>query len=556
MAYVAVDAEDRFPSSPIFCILNALVAARLRPHSWATRGVETRAGRVRRGWGMPTEASARFAASITAYLSDPNSEGEFVNYDFGLPSIAVPLVYAYGLALPVILWVALRYLGVGEWSVVEAIAIWGYGMFAWIPVFILAVISSPPVRWSLVGIAFALSGWFLVRNVYPILASSEAKATRLLIVIIAALHAGLASTFKEGSVSHRRTPRSSPSTLVAQSDFDKVEDFLLDIADPRSPNYGQHWSPARVKEAFRPSTLCTRDPCTADNIRLNASGDILELNVTVAEAEHLLEAEYCVYSAEEDGSVRLGCHTGVYAPRACGNTSNLCGRLVHFGFGGPSAFGRRRESISSSQSSRFGREAGGGSIEDTNRKHFATSGCDIVRDPRLPLREIYNFDFTPVSGDVNSVAVGNGIRRDRIQTRRPQPLLQLLPPRPGEPGVSLSSPGLSSATLLGISQGPAAMSQTCVLTLARGMHNDLETSLDVFGIAVLLILTPLDIDWCLFCRAQGCLRDKDGLSFAHTRHALVLARRDSVAYRRLAFSDNRLGGAHPLGTNEEETEQC
>ncbi|KAF7342952.1 hypothetical protein MVEN_01725200 [Mycena venus] len=141
--------------------------------------------------------SSSLAASITAYLSDPDpASSELVDYDFGLLSIAVPLVYAYGLALPVMLWVALRYLGVGEWSVVEAIAIWGYGMFVWIPVSILAVIPYPPVRWSLVGIAFGLSGWFLVRNVYPILASAEAKATRLLIIIIAALHAGLAITFK------------------------------------------------------------------------------------------------------------------------------------------------------------------------------------------------------------------------------------------------------------------------------------------------------------------------------------------------------------------------
>jgi hypothetical protein len=49
-------------------------------------------------------------------------------------------VYSYGLALPIVLWVALRYLGVGEWSVVEAIAIWGYSMFVWIPVSVRALI--------------------------------------------------------------------------------------------------------------------------------------------------------------------------------------------------------------------------------------------------------------------------------------------------------------------------------------------------------------------------------------------------------------------------------
>ncbi|KAJ6623631.1 Yip1-domain-containing protein [Mycena sp. CBHHK59/15] len=137
--------------------------------------------------------SSSLGASISTYLSAPGTK---YDYDFGLLSIAVTLVYSYGLALPVMLWLALRYLGVGEWSVVEAVAIWGYAMFVWIPVSILCVIPVSIVRWALVGIAFGLSGYFLVRNIYPILSSAEAKATRLLIIIIAALHAALAITFQ------------------------------------------------------------------------------------------------------------------------------------------------------------------------------------------------------------------------------------------------------------------------------------------------------------------------------------------------------------------------
>lgn len=75
--------------------------------------------------------SSSLGASISAYLSAAGTE---YDYDFQLLSIAVSLVYAYGIALPVLLWVALRYIGVGEWSVVEAVAIWGYGQFVWIPV--------------------------------------------------------------------------------------------------------------------------------------------------------------------------------------------------------------------------------------------------------------------------------------------------------------------------------------------------------------------------------------------------------------------------------------
>ena len=102
------------------------------------------------------------------------------------------LVYAYGLLVPVLLWFGLRYLGVGEWSVVDAVAIWGYGQFVWIPVAVsvgwkccggrvwlspkqlLCVIPIAIVRWVVVGLGALLSGYFLMANVYPILASVRA----------------------------------------------------------------------------------------------------------------------------------------------------------------------------------------------------------------------------------------------------------------------------------------------------------------------------------------------------------------------------------------------
>jgi len=137
--------------------------------------------------------SSSLAHSISSYLSKP---GMNYDYDFTLLSVAVTLVYVYGLAVPVGLWLALRWLGVGEWSIVEAVAVWGYGQFVWIPVSILCVIPVPIVRWVLVGVAFCTSGYFLVMNIYPILASAEQKPTRLLIVLVATLHAAIALTFK------------------------------------------------------------------------------------------------------------------------------------------------------------------------------------------------------------------------------------------------------------------------------------------------------------------------------------------------------------------------
>lgn len=49
-------------------------------------------------------------------------------------------MYIYGLAFPILLWLGLRYLGVGEWSIVEAVAVWGYAQFVWIPVSVCAYI--------------------------------------------------------------------------------------------------------------------------------------------------------------------------------------------------------------------------------------------------------------------------------------------------------------------------------------------------------------------------------------------------------------------------------
>ncbi|KAH6912894.1 Yip1 domain family protein [Coprinopsis sp. MPI-PUGE-AT-0042] len=136
--------------------------------------------------------SSSLAASVSAYLS---TDAPY-DYNFTLLSISVSIVYAYGLAVPVLLWLALRYIGVGEWSIVEAVSVWGYGQFIWIPVSILCVAPVPIMRWALVGLAFGLSGYFLAANIYPILASAEAKATRLLILVLAAIHLGIAITFK------------------------------------------------------------------------------------------------------------------------------------------------------------------------------------------------------------------------------------------------------------------------------------------------------------------------------------------------------------------------
>ncbi|KAI0737078.1 subtilisin-like protein [Daedaleopsis nitida] len=208
--------------------------------------------------------------------------------------------------------------------------------------------------------------------------------------------------------------RAEPDTLLplkfslAQSNVHNLEAFLLDIADPRSPKYGKHWSPAQVAQTFRPSeeTVDTvRSWAMNDggipvhNIKLSGNGDVLALNVTVAQAERLLGAEYHVYSHSADGSETVGCHEGYTLPEHVAKHVDFVWPTIHFD--GPS-LSRRDTPLSGN--SRFGRVTGAPKIPVEDVTALAAEGCDTAVTLDC-LRGLYNFDFTPVSGDQNSVAV-------------------------------------------------------------------------------------------------------------------------------------------------------
>ncbi|KAJ6484040.1 subtilisin-like protein [Mycena sanguinolenta] len=239
--------------------------------------------------------------------------------------------------------------------------------------------------------------------------------TRLLVSLIAVASVQ-AAAFPTGWSLYRRADPDSviPLTLsLAQSNLDKLETFLLDVADPRSPNYGQHWSPEQVKETFRPSAE-TVDAVHgwlhdvgihADKIKLGSNGDILRLDITIAEAESLLQAEYYVYT-DEEGHMRVGCHEGYTLPAHISQHVDFVWPTTQFG--GPHSLSPRSESVSS-----FGRESGATTTFIDNLSAFAESGCDtsVTLDC---LRALYNFDFTPVSGALNTAGVvefGNNIYR-------------------------------------------------------------------------------------------------------------------------------------------------
>ena len=138
--------------------------------------------------------------------------------------------------------------------------------------------------------------------------------------------------------------RADPETVIplsfalSQPNIDNLETYLLDIADPASPNYGKHWSPSRVAETFRP-TPETVDTVTAwlsneagvdpTRIRLSKDGGYLDLKVTIGEAEAMLATEYYVYE-HKDGTKHVACEDRYHLPEHVAKHVDTVWPTVHF----------------------------------------------------------------------------------------------------------------------------------------------------------------------------------------------------------------------------------
>lgn len=127
------------------------------------------------------------------------------------------------------------------------------------------------------------------------------------------------------------------SIALAQSNIDKLEKFLLDIADPNSPNYGKHWTPAQVRDTFRPSqesvdvvhAWLATDGVHPERVQYNTDDMHLRVNVGVSEAERLLATEYYVYQ-HEDGTEHLACQHGYHLPEHVSRHVELVKPTIQF----------------------------------------------------------------------------------------------------------------------------------------------------------------------------------------------------------------------------------
>ncbi|KAJ6783596.1 hypothetical protein PWT90_10583 [Aphanocladium album] len=117
-------------------------------------------------------------------------------YDFRLLSGAAGLIYGYTLVIPVVLFLALRYFGSESANLLECWALYGYSNLIWIPV---ACISWSPVsilNWTFVAVGFGMSVAFLLRNLYPVLSATDRQTSKVLLIVVVALHFGLSLAIK------------------------------------------------------------------------------------------------------------------------------------------------------------------------------------------------------------------------------------------------------------------------------------------------------------------------------------------------------------------------
>jgi tripeptidyl-peptidase-1 len=97
-------------------------------------------------------------------------------------------------------------------------------------------------------------------------------------------------------------------------DMNTLEELLNEVSHPESPQYGKHWTPARVAPHFAPSdeavhvvtSWITGNGFAKERIRVGKTKGWVMLNATVAETEMLLSTEYHVYADESSGMEHIG----------------------------------------------------------------------------------------------------------------------------------------------------------------------------------------------------------------------------------------------------------
>ncbi|KAJ7119731.1 subtilisin-like protein [Mycena epipterygia] len=189
---------------------------------------------------------------------------------------------------------------------------------------------------------------------------------------------------------------------LRQRNLDQLEDLLLSVSHPESPTYGEHWSAAQIVDMFAPSleTIAAvknwliDSGLSDDRLRLSASRGWIAANVTVEEAEKLLQTEYHVYT-HPSGAEQFGCHD-YSVPAHIQEHIDLIKPTIQFNHRVAAPKSKKRSINHPSTNVK------------TNGVHVNTktslATCDQIITPDC-LRALYNFHYTPSQTKKNTFGI-------------------------------------------------------------------------------------------------------------------------------------------------------
>ncbi|KAH7397703.1 peptidase S8/S53 domain-containing protein [Cadophora sp. MPI-SDFR-AT-0126] len=102
---------------------------------------------------------------------------------------------------------------------------------------------------------------------------------------------------------------------LTQSNLHRADEFIMDVSHPDSPNFGKHWTAKEVAEMFAPSQETVSSiydwlaeyGISSDRIKQSQSLNWVHANVTLSEAERLLNTKYYEFTHLESGQAHVAC---------------------------------------------------------------------------------------------------------------------------------------------------------------------------------------------------------------------------------------------------------
>ncbi|OBZ72683.1 Aorsin [Grifola frondosa] len=198
---------------------------------------------------------------------------------------------------------------------------------------------------------------------------------------------------------------------LVQSNLESIEDYLLEVSHPDSPSYGNHWSAAKVAETFRPSAesvdvvraWLVDSGIDAQRVKLSASGGWLHANVTVEEAERILDTKYYIYEHSEHDLEHIACDNTYHLPERVSKHVELITPTLHFDLKVKRGPAMKRSAAKNVGQPGFGPV----SPKTTGKIQTIFNELEHCNEQITPicLRALYNFVYTPFAASKNSIGI-------------------------------------------------------------------------------------------------------------------------------------------------------